>query len=654
MKAYTIHLFDFLDNGKTIFEIPVFQRNYEWGIHECQRLFKDLTICAQDKRDHFIGAFVYVADSGPKQSHIYRIIDGQQRLMSLFLLLKAVADVDADDAPEIQKSYLTNEFLDANNHLKLKPVAYDSAAFDAVMRDKTDTYEEPSKIIENYRFFKRQIKQSNIAISDIFESLNRFTLVYIEIETKDEEDPQAIFESLNSTGISLAPSDLIRNFLLMNLTPDQQESLYETYWSKMEHSFTTNEFTEFVHNYLVMKIHRFIKWDHVYVTYKDFYRQIGFNSEQALADLYKFYQYYEQILKAQVGSEKVDKIINHINVMNSHVVYPYLMLLLDLQAQNLIEWDEIARLTHVIESYLMRLKICGHPTTGLNRTIAAVCNLAKDQGSFYQREIRLLNHNFPTDREVRENLEREDLYRQHSNLAKLVLICLEENRTKETINFKDAQIEHIMPQHLTAEWRSEVAEADQVNKELGGTIGNLTLTKYNQEMSNKSFAEKRPYYSKSNVTLTRDVGDHFTTWNQETIEQRTQQLIKEFNTVFPRPEVNIESVDLTGEHSLTEMLNVTNQKPTMLTLNGEDFPVKTWKQMLITLLNRLWNKDTQNFALIHADPDLNKALFENPREPERLENGEVIETNFSADHVLKWMRQIADDCGVSEQVKFTI
>ena len=284
MKADSIHLFDFLENGKTIFEIPVFQRNYEWDEQQCSQLFKDLTIAAEDDQDHFIGAIVYVAETGRKLSHIYRIIDGQQRLMSLMLLLKSLADVNDQVRAEIQEQYLTNKYLEENNHLKLKPVAHDMEAFEAVMNDRLDQYNDPSKVVKNYQYFKKRIQQSEFSSTELYEALNHFNMVYIEL-TNDvqDENPQVIFESLNSTGVSLSASDLVRNFLLMKLDSDKQSRLYQEYWVKMERIFTTNTFADFIRFYLTMKMHKMINKAKIYPLYKEFYYGQGLDSEEALA-----------------------------------------------------------------------------------------------------------------------------------------------------------------------------------------------------------------------------------------------------------------------------------------------------------------------------------------------------------------------------------
>ena len=295
MKADSIHLFDFLGSSKTIFEIPVFQRNYEWDKDQCEQLFKDLTVAAQTNTDHFIGAIVYVTETGNKMSHIYRIIDGQQRLTSLTLLLKALSDADEQDRDEIEEEYLTNKYLDDNNHLKLKPVEHDYEAFDSVMNNMTD-FDKPSKVIDNYKFFRKLIEDSDIGSDELYEAMNHFNMVYIELSgDSNEENPQVIFESLNSTGVSLSPSDLVRNFLLMKLDSQQQEELYKKYWVKIERMFATPTFAEFIRHYLVVKTHISVKKNSVYSGYKDYFVSNQLSSNDALADLFKFANYYDQI-----------------------------------------------------------------------------------------------------------------------------------------------------------------------------------------------------------------------------------------------------------------------------------------------------------------------------------------------------------------------
>lgn len=655
MKADSIHLFDFLENGKTIFEIPVFQRNYEWDEQQCSQLFKDLTIAAEDDQDHFIGAIVYVAETGRKLSHIYRIIDGQQRLMSLMLLLKSLADVNDQVRAEIQEQYLTNKYLEENNHLKLKPVAHDMEAFEAVMNDRLDQYNDPSKVVKNYQYFKKRIQQSEFSSTELYEALNHFNMVYIEL-TNDvqDENPQVIFESLNSTGVSLSASDLVRNFLLMKLDSDKQSRLYQEYWVKMERIFTTNTFADFIRFYLTMKMHKMINKAKIYPLYKEFYYGQGLDSEEALADLYRFAIFYDQLIHAETGIQELNSILRHINAMDSRVVYPYFFMMLEMTSTGEVSQDDVVEVARIMESYLFRLKACQLPTNGLNRMVIALCDKTKAAGDYRARLVSLLNTSFPDDKKFADSLMNVNLYSLRNNLAKLALVVLEESRTKETIDFDDAQVEHIMPQRLNNDWRIELPNANRINEELGGVIGNLTLTKYNQEMGNKVFSEKREVYQTSNVSLTREIATDYSVWNKDSIVKRTEQLTQELIAIFPKSVDTLQVESMTGEHAITESIDITGKKPTRLTINGEDIPLDSWRKMLISFMEYIWRLDSRNYEKIKGDSSLNKMLFASQRSPEILDNGTSIETNFSANVILALISKIAEICDIADEVSYTI
>ncbi|RHW54278.1 DUF262 domain-containing protein [Lactobacillus bombicola] len=655
MKADSIHLFDFLGSGKTIFEIPVFQRNYEWGKDQCEQLFKDLIVAWQTNTDHFIGAIVYVTETGNKMSHIYRIIDGQQRLTSLTLLLKALADVDEQDRDEIEEEYLTNKYLDDNNHLKLKPVEHDYEAFSSVMNNMVG-FNQASKVIDNYNYFCKLIKDSEINSAELYEAMNHFNMVYIELSSDaNEENPQVIFESLNSTGVSLSSSDLVRNFLLMKLDSQKQAELYKKYWVKIERMFATKIFAEFIRHYLIVKTHVSVKRNGVYNSYKDYFLSQGLSSEDALADLFKFASYYNQILNHKANDNKFNKILEHINVIDSKVVFPYLMLLMNLLDDGETDQVEVNNLAHILESYLFRLKVCQMPTNGLNKIVVGLCDLSKENGNLKLRLLRLLKANFPDDRKLSDGLMEVDLYRQRNNLAKLSLIVLEEHRTRETINFDDAQVEHIMPQRLNAEWRLQVTNADKMKEQYGGTLGNLTLTKYNQEISNKSYSEKKKFYKDSNVSLTREVAEVYDKWGKDAIINRTEKLTKELIEIFPMPVIKkVSKEEVTGEYTIDQSPDVTGKKPVQITINENEYLVKTWRQMLITFLNDIWNKDSLNFDRIKDNRQLSRMLFRPRNTPEKLENGTIVETNFSATVILAIITKISEICDIADQVSYAV
>lgn len=656
MKADSIHLFDFLGNGKTIFEIPVFQRNYEWDKEQCEQLFRDLENAAQTGTDHFIGAIVYVTETGNKMSHIYRIIDGQQRLTSLTLLLKALAAADKQDQAEIEEEYLTNKYLDDNHHLKLKPVEHDYEAFEAVMTGMSG-FNKPSKVVENYHLFQKLIADSRLNSVALYEAVNHFNMVYIELSSDpSEENPQVIFESLNSTGVSLSPSDLVRNFLLMKLDSREQADLYKKYWVKVEQMFATKVFAEFIRHYLVMKTHDAVRQTAVYASYKNYVVAEQLTPAAALADLYKFANFYDQLLNHRTADQDFNQILDHINVMNSRAVFPYLMLLLELVSQGKISQEQANELAHILESYLFRIKICKLPTNRLNKIVVSLCNLARAKGDLKGRLIQSLRSYFPDDQTLADTLLEMDLYHQHNHMAKLALVILEEYRTKETIDFANAQVEHIMPQRLNAEWRLQVPNAVKVKEHYGNTLGNLTLTKYNQEMSNKSYAEKKEFYRESNVTLTREVADSYDTWGKEAMIDRTEKLTAELIQIFPMLEaVEDKKEKVEGEYGLDQTVDVTGHKPLQITISETEYPVKTWREMLIAFLNNVWERDSLNYDRIKNNSTIGRMLFkEAPISPAKLENGIEVETCFSAAVIMAIITKIAEICDLTEQISYTM
>ncbi len=503
--------------------------------------------------------------------------------------------------------------------------------------------------------FKKRIQQSEFSSTELYEALNHFNMVYIEL-TNDvqDENPQVIFESLNSTGVSLSASDLVRNFLLMKLDSDKQSRLYQEYWVKMERIFTTNTFADFIRFYLTMKMHKMINRAKIYPLYKEFYHGQGLDSEDALADLYRFAIFYDQLIHAETGIQELNPILRHINAMDSRVVYPYFFMMLEMTSTGEVSQDDVIEVAQIMESYLFRLKVCQLPTNGLNRMVIALCDKAKAVGDYRARLVSLLNASFPDDKKFADSLMNVNLYSLRNNLVKLALVVLEESRTKETIDFDDAQVEHIMPQRLNNDWRIELPNANRINEEMGGVIGNLTLTKYNQEMGNKVYSEKKEVYQTSNVSLTREIAAEYPTWNKESIVKRTEQLAQELISIFPRPVDTLQVEDISGEHTITESIDITGKKPTRLTISDEDIPLDSWRKMLISFMEYIWQLDSRNYEKIKGDSSLNKMLFASQRVPEILDNGTSIETNFSANVVLALISKIAEICDIADEVSYTI
>ncbi|BDR57708.1 DUF262 domain-containing protein [Xylocopilactobacillus apicola] len=651
MKADSMELVDFLAQNKTIFRIPVYQRNYEWGEGQCVQLFKDLENAFKQNKKHFLGAVVYVPEEGPNLSHLETIIDGQQRLTSCMLLLRVLANLNENNKEEIENSFLFNKYIELNNHIKLQPVDKDQEAFQKVINNQADQYEVPSKIIENYNIFKSLVTNSELNIDELFQAINYLNIVYISLDKS--ENPQVIFESLNSTGVSLSSPDLIRNFILMRLGSNDQTRLYNEYWSKIQAQFVGNVLTEFIRHYLIMRTGRFVNKEKIYDSYKNFYDDQNLTPEEALRDLLTTSNYYRHLLDANKMSKKFDKIVRNINILDKKVVYPYFLKLLDLNAKGLLTWEEIEEIGLVIQSMLYRRMVCGIPSNGLNSLFISLTG--KSDSEYELLKARLSNNDFPNDKIFKESLINFPIYNKRRDWAKLTLVVLEENYTKETVDFDDAQVEHIMPQKLSTDWRIQVPNAEAVNKQLGNTIGNLTLTKYNQEMGNKDFNEKKSFYHDSNIYLTRKISETCDTWNKETIISRASELADSLINIFPKLELTPDKQenDSNQEYSISEEVDVTGKKPIRITIQSKDFAVSSWAMCIVVFLNYVWDNDSEIFKMIKNYPTFHN-MFSNFRKPKELSNGEMVETSYSANKILALLAKMSEVSGIEDEVSYTI
>lgn len=657
MRAENTRLIDFLGQSITLLKIPVYQRNYEWKEIQCRKLFDDLTQAAITKQRHFLGTIVYTEEPTSNMGHIDTIIDGQQRLISCTLLLKALTD-DDELLQGQAEDFLTNKHLEINRHLKIQPVEHDVEAFQCVMENRLNEYGQASKVVENFNLFKRLIDSSALSAKELFEAMQYFDVVRIQLDRRDE-NPQLVFESLNSTGMSLTAADLVRNFILLPLGSYDQERLYKQYWTKIERMLSPKIFDDFLRRYLIYKTRKIVNISKIYPTYKVYYADKQFDPETALNELYLNAQYYNQLLNASTSSPRFNQIIKRINVLDQRVVYAYFMQLLTLRDQGRLNWPTIAEIAEIIENVLFRRMICEVANSGLMGIMVTLINAldnVEPGKEIIDLKKRLRNNDVPDDRAFRNGVLNTPIYKKRGDWAKLALILIEKHQNKETISFDDAQVEHVMPQRLTNDWKIQVPNALGVNRQYGDTLGNLTLTKYNQEMSNKTFYEKRIYYAKSNVAITRAIANEYSKWDRETIINRAHNLADELIKIYPRPVLTGTELaeDYSGEYEITEKIDVTGAKPSFITIQSENIPVASWNDMLVKFLNYIWDNDSRTYLQIQADPQINKVLFKKTENPKELINGDEIETHFSANAIVALIDKMAEICGIEDEVSFTI
>lgn len=358
MKADNLSFLEFIGASKRTFCIPVYQRNYDWKRLQCITLFKDIESIAIDtkRNSHFLGTIVYVEEDSSPNFRQFIVIDGQQRLTSIMLLLKAVLDSTSNDdlKQEIKESYLINRFSPEPLRIKLKPMKSDAINFEKLINDKIDEMEE-SKILLNYNLFKDLIRESKLTAEEIYQGVQKLEIVYIRL-TQEIENPQLIFESLNSTGLDLTQADLIRNYLLMGQEYGQQEKLYNEYWVRLEKMLPDAMISDFIRDYLTLKTGTIPNKDKVYVSFKDYYCKLGnYDAEGFLEELTTYGTYYSWFKFCNSPNEEINERLSQLQRLKSTVVYPFLLNVFEdhYMFSNISE-QTLCDTLDVILSYVMR------------------------------------------------------------------------------------------------------------------------------------------------------------------------------------------------------------------------------------------------------------------------------------------------------------
>ena len=531
---------DFIGTNKVLFRIPVYQRNYDWSESNCNRLLDDIYGIMQSGDKHFLGTIVFMAaKSGGFALQEYIIIDGQQRLTTLMLILKAlsvVAESVGDDCyHEIEEQYLHNKYCDEEFKVKLKPIKSDNNQFLLLLEDKIDEMDEDTHIYHNFMLCKERFErwaEKCINPSQVLDALTKLEIVEIVL-TKGEDDPQVIFESINSTGLELSNADLIRNYLLMNA--DDQEKLYENYWLYIEKTLRNkmdySNLDAFFMQYIVYKTSKPVNSRQLYNSFVKLFKDSGYSQESILKEL----RYYAEIFGAFVyGSDKysdrINKLLYRLRVLNQTTCYPFLLHVFDDYHQGVIDEATVEQILQFILAYLLRRMVCGVPSNTLRGLFTYLYNrifkVASNKQKYYETLNKFLftvssKDVIPSAGEFERALQKANIYGNNA-LCRFLLLDIENGDGKEILQAENLTIEHIMPQTLSADW-SHIRPEE--HEEYLHTLGNLSVTGYNSELSNKSFAEKQDIIRENSkaVILNSDVLDK-ESWNVADIQARAKRL----------------------------------------------------------------------------------------------------------------------------------
>lgn len=661
MKADNLSLLEFIGAGKRTFYIPVYQRNYDWKRMQCVTLFRDIEAIAKDtnRGSHFLGTIVYVEGDSTANFRQFIVIDGQQRLTSIMILLKAILDSTEDEELklEIKECYLTNRFSPESLRIKLKPMKSDACNFQKLIYDRIEDMEE-SQILLNYNLFIDLIKESSLSPEEIYQGIQKLEIVYIQL-AKEKENPQLIFESLNSTGLDLTQADLIRNYLLMGQAYEQQENLYNNYWVKLEKMLPDAMISDFIRDYLTLKTGIISNKDHVYNSFKNYYQSLdNFDVEGFLEELTTYGEYYSWFKYCNSPSEEVNSKLSQLQRLKSTVVYPFLLNIFeDCYVYRNIDIRMMCNTLDVILAYVMRRLLCEMPTNALNKVFAS---MTKDIERYAEEDLNekvamvLASKKgkviFPDDTVLKDRLMLRNSYKFPH--IKYVLEQIERKQGKEVVSFDDLTIEHIMPQTLTAKWKIDLGKkAIEIYEKYIHNIGNLTLTGYNSEMSNTNFEEKKKIYEKSNIYISKQISN-VEVWGEKEIIKRGEWLIDEICTIWKYPNVikmNENYADTRTEFDIMDEVDVTGRTPCEVEICGGIIPVDSWRGFFKNICMQMYEYDAQIFRSLIRHKDFqgrSKRIIsdsnENMRVPQKIAEGIYLEMNLSANEALNYAKLVIE------------
>ncbi|ALG67021.1 DUF262 domain-containing protein [Beggiatoa leptomitoformis] len=646
MKAHETHLQQIIGRAEQQFIVPLFQRTYSWDKKEWGDLWDDLSglfeVDEEGKhKTHFLGAIVTIpANVIPHGVTQYLLIDGQQRLTTLFLLLTVIRDKtnDAQLANKIHEQQLVNKFSKNSEFYRLQPTQQDCAAFRTLIdREPITEALENSRIVRCYRFFEKKL-----ATVENLEKLSQIIshqLIVVSIVLDPNENPHLVFESLNARGKPLTQADLIRNYFFMRIAVERQETVFEHYWKPMQDALG-EALTEYIRHYLIAIKASNVRKTDVYMALKTWVDDNKKEIIESLKEIACYASYYHKILYPQ--DEPITKIrqaLTRIKRIEVTVAYPFLLKCYHDYAQKKLNEDEFCQVLHLIENIIIRRSVCSIASNSLNKIFPSVYRDAcrNFPTDFIKGVAEVLRtKDYPDDGKFKEELMTANFYSasESRERSKLILESLEASYGhKESIDYEGLTIEHVMPQTIKGSaWQKELGENWEVTHSLYlHTLGNLTLTAYNGELSNNAFFEKKKLFADSHLELNHYFAN-ISEWNEEQIKQRSEMLAVRALTIWA----------YIGNKPATTRKNqeITGSKPVCLLIKGEILPVKQWRDVLVQTFNFIAKEEGERFEELANRLSQLICKQENAaRRSEKLINGYYIEVNLSAEHIYRLCKQ---------------
>ena len=611
MKGAASYLMKFLDGSQKRFIIPVYQRNYDWKKENCKQLFDDLVSVEKDgKETHFFGSIVSYAHSRDEVV----LIDGQQRITTVSLILIAIVNAlkkgamsTKDDTLVFRiEDFLVDKYDRTERKFRLKPFRDDRVAFDSLIYKDEADYIHESKVTINYRYFyDRIVTNKELSVDELFHAVNCLEIIDIELEPQHGDNPQLIFESLNSTGLDLTESDKIRNFVLMNLEPAVQESCYDKYWNKIE-KCSRDELDGFIRNYLTVKRGVIPTLKGIYPAFKAYTKSRG-DIKSVLQDMLVYACAYQDVVSFNIGDDDANEVAKRLDLLDMTVAYPFLMAFVAYAKETGMDDKEICKVFSCVETFIFRRLMCGLPTNVLNKIFAtlhsSVLKNKRDTDTYssvmiYLLESRKLSSAFPKDEEFINGFTTKNVYSMRAKNKEYIFERLENGSSKEkndvvgNIEKGVLTIEHIMPQTLTTAWKQALGEDwEAIQEKWLHTISNLTLTGYNSNYSNKSYLEKKTMkngFIDSGIRLNHFIAQ-FDKWDEEELGLRKAKLSEMALEIWEYPVTSFvpeqkedDIVSLSEDNGIA-----TNRDIQYFIFREERQDVSTWSDMMWEMANKL-------------------------------------------------------------------
>ena len=637
----------YFKDDKALFLIPLYQRKYAWQQKHCQRLFSDLLkVHKENIPSHFFGSIVSVKADSEHENDLL-IIDGQQRITTISILILAAINAVENGEMEIREEdniiYAKERYLYAKyrrhveRKIKLRPIDEDLKAYDALFSNDPEQFvpAEKSGVTKNYLFFYNLIlgQVTPLVFEDLIDAIERLIIIDICLDSND--NPQLIFESLNSCGKDLEEADKVRNYLLMSQSKDLQEQYYYKYWQKIE-KLTDGEPTMFIRDYLTLKRRVISNIDDLYFDFKAYDEKTNMPREDLLADMLKYARYYEMAIKGKTTSERLNRKLRQLASIGSNVCMPFYLAFFDYADENDLGEQLRYEVLDVIENYWARRIICNWPANAMSKSFALlhsdilrIYDTHKRRGLEVEVSyVEVMKYiilkkqgtgEFPIDRYVIESFPTRQIYKMPSSYRAFLFERMENLDSKEAdvdiiqkLNDNSITIEHIMPQHLTPQWKEDLGpEYERIVEQYLHTFANLTLSGYNLDYSNRPYSEKWSGYTytkkdketKEDKTITvygyKDSAFKLTNymkqhqqWTEKELKERGEQLLQNFLHLWPM--ISTQYIPLEREVEIVSIddddTDLKGRTITAFRYNGAKHNVSSWKMMLVEVCKLIFNE----------------------------------------------------------------